>query len=343
MIESVQFKNFKVLRDTTLPLAPFTLIVGPNGSGKSTALQGLQALAGREQRNYYSTVNLPSLEGLSPGVNQHIEVTIFWDGSHHGMLTRGNWDGGEMGREHGAIPTSASQRFTGIIDRVLDAKLGGIALYSLDARAIAVPVQILPSMHLQWSGLGLPGVLTLLRNRDDDRFKALNDELNRWLPEFDRIVVDLVGSNEWGLFLRTTHGGHRISASDLSHGTLIALALLTLAYLPDPPSVVCLEEPDRGLHPRLLREVKDALYRLCYPQDFGEQRDPVQVIATTHSPYFLDLFREHPEEIVIAEKDGLEARFHRLSDMEHFDEILGDDPLGEVWYSGVLGGVPARS
>jgi AAA15 family ATPase/GTPase len=43
MIESVHFRNFKALRDTTLPLGRFTLIVGPNASGKSTALQALKA------------------------------------------------------------------------------------------------------------------------------------------------------------------------------------------------------------------------------------------------------------------------------------------------------------
>ena len=67
----------------------------------------------------------------------------------------------------------------------------------------------------------------------------------------------------------------------------------------------------------------------------------MQVIATTHNPYFLDLFREHPEEIVIAEKVGLDAKFSRLSDRTDLEEILGDAPLSEVWYSGVLGGVPA--
>jgi hypothetical protein len=79
------------------------------------------------------------------------------------------------------------------------------------------------------------------------------------------------------------------------------------------------------------------------PKTFGEKRPPVQVIATTHSPYFLDLFRDHPEEIVIAQKDGLTARFERLIDRPDIDEILGDAPLGEVWYSGVLGGVPSNS
>jgi predicted ATPase len=118
--------------------------------------------------------------------------------------------------------------------------------------------------------------------------------------------------------------------------------MLTLAYLPAPPTLVGLEEPDRGIHPRLLREVRDALYRLSYPDQFGESRPPVQVIATTQSPYFLDLFKEHPEEIVIAQKDDLQARFERLVDRPDIDEILADAPLGEVWYSGVLGGVPAK-
>ena len=47
MIESIQFKNFKCLRDTTLPLSPCTILVGPNGSGKTTVLEALEAFRAR--------------------------------------------------------------------------------------------------------------------------------------------------------------------------------------------------------------------------------------------------------------------------------------------------------
>jgi hypothetical protein len=87
--------------------------------------------------------------------------------------------------------------------------------------------------------------------------------------------------------------------------------------------------------------VRDALYRLSYPRDFTEDREPVQVVATTHSPYLLDLYRDHPEEIVIAHKKGRDARFERLSDRKDLEEILGDVHLSEAWYSGILGGVPS--
>jgi len=185
------------------------------------------------------------------------------------------------------------------------------------------------------------GVIDRLRDKEPERFEQLNLEVGRLMPEYDRILFDTPNPPLRAFFLRTREGRHAIPAANLSQGTLFALTLLTLAYLPDPPPLICLEEPDRGIHPRLLRDIRDALYRLTHPEDFGETRPPVQVLATTQSPYFLDLFKDHPENIVIAEKVGLESRFQPLKDRPDIDAILADAPLGEVWYSGVLGGVPS--
>ena len=125
---------------------------------------------------------------------------------------------------------------------------------------------------------------------------------------------------------------------------MLALTILTLGDLQSPPSIICLEEPNHGvpIHGFCVI-VQEALYRLSYPENFGEKREPVQVIATTHSPYLLDLYKDHPEEIVIAHEtqDG-GLVFERLSEKPYIQEILNGAPLGEIWFSGVLGGVPAE-
>ena len=331
MLEWIEFKNFKALRDTRLPLGRFTLIVGPNGTGKSTALGAVQFF------NQFTLGN--PAEKRTAGVPSDARVILSgqWGSDSNGLQLLLEWSPSSGERN--------SFRFCGKPDgrlrEVFVRALKGARSFALDANEIGKPVELRPDIELAPNGGNLAGVLDRLRDQHPERFAALNAELGRWIPEFDQILFDTPDRGHRSIALRTREGGHKIKATDLSQGTLIALALLTIAYLPTPPSIVCLEEPDHGLHPRLLREVRDALYRLAFPEDSGEKREPVQVIATTHNPYFLDLFREHPEQIVIAEKVGLEGKFTRLSDRKDLEEILGDAPLSEVWYSGVLGGVPA--
>jgi predicted ATPase len=276
----------------------------------------------------FSQVHCASVPDSTP-----VTLTANWKEEENGCTVSVEWH--RDGRLIGPL-FSAGHTLGGLTQA-----LKGARVFSLDANAIATPIQLQPSMELDPNGANLAGVLDRLRDQNPERFEALNDQIGRWIPDFDRILFETPGTGYRALSLRTREGHHTIKAADLSHGTLIALALLTIAYLPEPPSIVCLEEPDHGLHPRLLRDVRDALYRLAYPEGSDEKREPVQVIATTHNPYFLDLFRDHPDEIVIAEKVGLEAKFSRLSDRADLEEILGDAPLSEVWYSGVLGGVPA--
>jgi predicted ATPase len=338
MLESVQFRNFKALRNTTLPLGRFTLIVGPNGSGKSTALQALQA-AGDVSRRYRRPDDSLYFHkivtaGLELDDSTTVEVVLRLGEPCEGITAQTIW------RASGkpSLIIHLDDRPREALDRILNA----IRIYSFDAEAMSEGSLLKPGITLDSNGGNLAVVLDQLNNRESERFERLNDEMGRWLPEFDRILFDTTGEGRRGLLLRTREGHFQIPATELSQGTLLALAILTLTYIPNPPSIVCLEEPDRGIHPRLLREVRDAMYRLSYPENFGEKRDAVQVIATTHSPYFLDLFKDHPEEVVIADKVGQDVRFERLSDRTDLDEILGDTQLGDAWYSGVLGGVPSH-
>jgi predicted ATPase len=322
MIKAVEFKNFKVLRNAKLTLGRFTLLVGPNGSGKSTVFQALRWLADPSSSPADRVLSV----GLGDG-DQRVSVSAVVELGGREFSGSMSWQP-HRGEYHGA---DEMRLF-----------LGGLRTYSLDARRVAEPVTMQPYQELTAEGGNLAGVLERLRDEEPERFETLNSELAKWLHEFDRIVFDTPGQGQKAFALRTRKGHHRIRAADLSQGTLLALVIMTVAFLPKPPAVVCLEEPDHGIHPRLLRDVKDALYRLTYPEGHGEKRSPMQVIATTHSPYMLDLFRDHLEDIVIANKGPDGVTFERLADRPDVDQIIGECSLGDAWYTGILGGVPAE-
>ncbi len=363
MIESIKFKNFKVLRDTMLPLDRFTLLIGPNGSGKSTALEALRVLShpynkviatlpaslaaafgiggGRVISQEMSYGDVASKVGPNEPPSMSSEIELKWgEGPHSGVssklvFSRDNNPKLEHVRsEHVAI---AGKEASALIRR-----LSRMQIFSLQSELLKLPAPIDDTLALDESGSNLAAVLDALDDADRDRFNRLQKDLIRWMPEFDQIAFDRVQSKK-SLALRLRGSKKKVSAADLSDGTLLTLALLTITYYPDPPVLIGLEEPDRGLHPRLLRDVKDALYRLAYPENFGESRPPVQVIVTTHSPYMIDLFKDHPEHVVIANKEGGVATFMRLTDIKNWQDILGDAALGEAWYTGVFGGVPLRT
>jgi predicted ATPase len=339
MIKAIRYKNFKALSDTVLPLGRFTLIVGPNGSGKTTAMQAFPFVRAPQSFDFHPVVNAKAFRNEP---NASVEVAIEWSVEllDRWVLTRGGFRNDGKGSQ---VISECVDVSGGIYSMPTDVSnlIASFRCFSFDAVKLAEQAQVQPKIELGSDGRNLAAVLDYLSGREPERFGQLIGELTRWLPEFDHILFEPVANGAKVFSLRTRGGGVGIAASDLSQGTLFAVALLTLAYLPSPPPVVCLEEPDHGIHPRLLSEIRDGLYRLSYPENFGESRTPVQVIVTSHSPYLLDLYKEHPEEIVIAHKDQDGAKFELLSEKPHISELLEGAPLGNIWFSGILGGVPA--
>jgi predicted ATPase len=329
MISAIRFKNFKALRDTRLELGRYNLVVGPNGSGKSTLLAGLQLIA-RQRQFHLDEIRTVGMDQASANT----EIGVQWRDAVNPHPVQLGWM---------VIPSGVvvSPRYPDAEIEDVFSEIRRALVFALSDEAIAAPVQLQPHMRLSSNGGGLAGVLDRMRDESPEVFEQLNEEIARLLPEFDRILFETPSPGARGLMLRTREGKHAIRAVNLSQGVLLALALLTLAYLPDPPSIIGLEEPDRGIHPRLYRDIQDALYRLSYPESFGINRAPVQVIVTTHSPFMLDLHKDHPEEIIIAEKTERGSEFHRLSERPDLAELLEEVSLGEAWYSGILGGVPA--
>ena len=335
MIAAVRFRNFKALREAAVRLEPFNLFIGPNGSGKTSLIQallrlrtlaGLPVVHGHEWKG--PRPDGPQIEFHFNQPFQNVRVTLGCNSDE--MVCN------LLVVDHSPGITGEGQWAE------LRTQLQGIRAFLFDHYAMAVPAKRSEGAELASNAGNLSAVLALRREQAPVALQQLEEDFCRILPEFAGLDFREASEDRVELLARLAGGSEVIAADSLSQGTLYLLATLTLAHAPLPPTVVCLEEADRGVHPRMLREVRDALYRLSYPKDAGLARPAVQVVTTTHSPYLLDLFKDYPEEVVLASKHGHAATFMRLSERTDLLDLLKEAHLGDLWYSGILGGIPGE-
>ncbi|MFJ9003734.1 AAA family ATPase [Streptomyces canus] len=167
---------------------------------------------------------------------------------------------------------------------------------------------------------------------DEDLWDRLVDDARSVLPQLLDIEFVKVGggAEQITVFLRERGLRRPTPLADASYGTVRLLGLLALLYDPAPPALTCIEEIDHGLHPQALRLIVERL---------REASALTQFIVATHSPALTD--RLLPEEIVICERDDDGASLIpaiSTGDVRAIVEESGDLPLGELWFSGVLGG-----
>jgi predicted ATPase len=326
VIASVTFRNFKALRNAQVQLGAFNVILGPNGSGKTSLIESLLHLRALSK--------LPPAEGDAiPGSGSGPELTFGFSAPYEELSVRlGCTD--EVACNALYLTPAHAPAWPELARR-----LASIRSFTFDQTEMAKAAEP-DAIELTSAGGNLGSVLAHLRERDLQGFAALSAEFVRLFPECSGLEVHTEPSGLISVSLRLAGEGGRVAAGDMSQGMLYTLGLLTLSFSSSPPLIICLEEVDRGIHPRMLRDIRDAMYRLSYPESAGLSRSPVQVIVTTHSPYFVDLFRDHPEEIVVSEKHGTSAGFRRLVDRPDLPELLKEGSLGDLWYSGILGGVP---
>ena len=170
--------------------------------------------------------------------------------------------------------------------------------------------------------LGL--VLNQLAQSHDEKVRLL-DSLRQVYDDISdfRVVIE---HDFVKIMLR--EGGVEIPAARLSDGTLRYLCLLAILCHPRPPAVVCLEEPELGLHPDILPGLADLL---------KDASNRCQLIVTTHSDALVDKLSDVPESVVICEKHDGQTRMNRV-DGEQLKEWLKEYTLGDLWMRGDIGG-----
>jgi predicted ATPase len=120
-----------------------------------------------------------------------------------------------------------------------------------------------------------------------------------------------------------------VPVEHISDGTLRFLLLLSIFYNPNRGKLICIDEPEIGLHPDMIRTIAEGIK---YAAQNG-----TQMIIATHSPLLLNAF--DLEDILIFEKDNNNFTIISRKSEEDCKDMEGELLVGQMWLNGQIGGV----
>ena len=379
MLKRVSIQNFKSLKDVTLDLQKVNLLIGPNNSGKTNFLKALEVANNLNKNVYYVGRDVCYLKHNtnSPTFYYVFDDTLPWavsgDYNHYRIAENDeNKDypvdditlkvGQGSNRELIELPDDFKENPVSYNKDVflhnLQYNLINVRIYKPDPNKLTKPGPVGTGEEiLNADCSNLVGFLDLMLGKyRRPVFNRTEKDISTCIPEFDEINLEdatpttdlkkIYGDKSFKrIGLTNSKQGVTYWADELSEGTLYFLALLCIINQPNPPKILLLEEPEKGIHPRRIFEVIQFILRLV------EEKD-VQVIMTTHSPIVVDMFKDMPESVFIFDKDEEGATHVKNLQRDVIEpetaksKELGVEPphytdsLGDAWTVGFLGGVP---
>ena len=183
--------------------------------------------------------------------------------------------------------------------------------------------------HLSKEGENLAMVTEFLYKRHPDIFQKIIEKLKHRVPGISE--VDSKITEEGRVLLRFKNGDFQdpFLARYVSDGTIKMFAYLVLLYDPKPHPLLCVEEPENQLYPKLLHELAEEF------RDYA--RKGGQVFVSTHSPDFLNGCEL--EEVFWLQKERGYTVVKRASDDEQITAYMREgDQLGYLWRQGFFEG-----
>ena len=191
---------------------------------------------------------------------------------------------------------------------------------------LRVPTEFSTDIRLRKSGSNLTQILNELKLNHTFDFERLEETFRNVNPYFRSIeITNLYGQSY--LSIREKNMSRAIGALHISDGTLRFLLSECIFYNPLRGELVAIDEPERGLHPDMIRSVADMM-------KYAAKQS--QIIIATHSPHLLNQFEL--EDVLVFEKDEDNSTVvHRVSEND-FPKWEGEFLPGQMWLLGQIGG-----
>ena len=228
VLTTVRIQNYRVLADVTIPLEPFTVLVGPNGSGKTSVVTVIDEA-------------MQQIRGTGGGPAATVDLAV-----------------GDV------RATIQNKRLSYHVDLLSKAdafsKLAFCRLLALNATAIRASAQVFASPEMSETGERFAVFLATLIQRDRRALDRIEADLRLVVSNVEEVASERKDQNN-AFTIKFAKVGW-VPSEAVSEGTAIALALLSLLHVPEPPNLLLIEDLDRGLHPRAQREVIGILRRI---------------------------------------------------------------------------------
>jgi len=187
---------------------------------------------------------------------------------------------------------------------------------------------------LSSTGDNLSAWLLTLQTSHQEQFRRIKQVALDVLPDLEEILTPPTQIGTTFVSTREKNLGRPITVWRMSDGELVFLALLSLIFTPDElgSPLVCVEEPENHLHPKLIETLIEV-----YTQRRTELgAHAAQLFVTTHSPYVID--KMSIEDLFVLQKVNAETVVTRPASKDHLRKLLEHEEvgLGDLWYSGAL-------
>ncbi len=201
----------------------------------------------------------------------------------------------------------------------------GWSFYNISPAHMKNPIPVRKESRLLGGGENLSAVLHTLQSQYRGQFDSLEKELIRAIPEVEEVMTQLTTDGRTFVSVRESSFEENFPVMSLSDGVLRFLGYLSVIYSTPPPTLICFEEPENCVHPKLLQLLVDLM---------KEASSRTQMLITTHSPFLVNWL--DPEDLVIVEKQYGQTKCKKAPSKRSLKEILKDIDLGDLWVSGGL-------
>jgi predicted ATPase len=235
----------------------------------------------------------------------------------------------------GPVPALADAAPSALAMTDVKRHLSQIRVFDPDVREARKPYGISESGHyLESDASNLADFLRGLKEQEDgEPWEMLLEDVRTVVPQIRDIHLvtppDFV-SYRTAVELEEEGLRGRTRLTEASWGTVRILCMLAIFHDPNPPLLTCIEEVDHGIHPHALELLAERL---------REASERSQYLVTTHSPVFVNKL-DADEWVPCGRRingasvipDRMPGRIREVVEESEYE------PLGDLWYSGSVGG-----